>query len=247
MVKWLSALAVIVAVMASGAVRAGDEVVLATINWPPYVGPDLDHSGFDAEIVDRAFEFSGRTVRLEYVTWARGLRLVAEGSLHGIFPAYSSPQREATYIMSAPYSKSVLGFFKRKDRLIRYLSLVDLAPYTIGVVRGYVNTPEIDDSDILRREESASDLSLLKKLFRGRLDLAVMDKYVGRHLIASRLPQAVGRLEFLAPPLEVKDLHIAFTRKMPGIQRIVQDFNRGVARLRESGAISEIMARHGVR
>ena len=60
-------------------------------------------------------------------------------------------------------------------------SIGSLAPYRIGVVSGYRNTPAFDQSvahGVLQVEESNSDQLNLLKLLYGRLDLVVIDQAV---------------------------------------------------------------------
>jgi len=64
----------------------------------------------------------------------------------------------------------------RKELKIRYNSLKYLAPYRIGVVNGYVNTPELDRADFLKKDGVTNDLQNIRKLVRGRVDLILEEK-----------------------------------------------------------------------
>lgn len=239
-------LAGLIILLAPGALRAAETVTITTINWPPYVSRGLPSLGYGAEIVSTALQCAGYAVRFEFVPWARGMRMVKAGEAYGIFPSYASRQRALDYIISRPFATSILGFYKRRSDPIRFTSLAGLRGYSIGVVRGYVNTEAFDQADDLDKDAATSDLMNLKKLLRGRIDLAVMDKHVGEHLMESRLPRARESLVFLSPPLEVKDLHILFSRNIPDIEAVVSGFNAALREMQDQGAIEAIKARHGM-
>lgn len=57
-------------------------------------------------------------------------------------PEYYSEDLKKDFILSAPFPEA-LGLFK-KDKNIQFKKIDDLKPYSIGVVRGYVNTAEFD-------------------------------------------------------------------------------------------------------
>jgi ABC-type amino acid transport substrate-binding protein len=226
--------------------RGEDRVSLATLNWAPYVGKDLPHLGFTSEIVRRAFERAGYSVEISFMPWARVLRRVARGASDAMYPAYRSPERARTFALSDPFAWSYLVFYKRVEAEIGYTRLRDLQGHRIGVVRGYVNSPAFDRADYLLKEPTDSDESNLRKLLRGRIDLAVIDLHTARYLLQNRLSRGVGRLEPLEPPLQVKPLYLGVSREVPGYRAVVADFNRSIAGMSAEGVLEEIRSRHGV-
>ena len=52
---------------------------LATLNWAPYVGEDLQGYGFTTEMVTRVFAHSGYRASVTFMPWARVLRHVVRG------------------------------------------------------------------------------------------------------------------------------------------------------------------------
>lgn len=224
---------------------ADKEIRLATLNWAPYVGEELDQYGFTSEIVTKAFERAGYTVQIDFMPWARVLKVVERGRYDAAYPAYYSEERAQTYLMSEAFAQGPLGFYARADDDIAYAALEDLQPYKIGVVRGYVNTPEFDQADYLNTEAADSDVQNLKKLLVNRLDLVVIDKLTAQYIINTEMPDDADRLKFLDPPLDEKPLHVIFSREAAGYEEKVSDFNEGLRRLQEEGIIQEIMTYHG--
>lgn len=227
-------------------VLAADKTVrLATLEWPPFVGEDLKHLGFTSEIVTRCFQAAGYRVRIDFMPWARVLKEVAGGRYHAMYPAYYSNQRAVVYALSKPLAEGPLGFYKRAGEDIHFRNLSDLKPYRIGVVRGYVNTPEFDAATYLKKRPVNSDIQNLKKLLKGRIDLAIADKYTVQYLLTTALPRARGKIVFLTPPLAIKPLFVGFSREIDGYQEILADFNESLDGLAKKGIIDHIMKRHG--
>ncbi|MCF8061123.1 MAG: transporter substrate-binding domain-containing protein [Deltaproteobacteria bacterium] len=226
--------------------QAGERISLATLDWAPYAGKDLPNLGFTSEIVTRAFEHAGYRVDIAFMPWARVLRRVARGDADAMYPAYRSTERARVFALSDPFAQSFLVFYKRVDDDIAYTGLRNLEGYRIGVVRGYVNSPAFDQAEYLLKESTDSDESNLRKLLKGRIDLAVIDLYTARHLLENRIPKGLVHLEPLEPPLEVKTLHLAVSRRLPGYRAVVADFNRALSRLSSDGTLEEIKTRQGI-
>ncbi len=225
----------------------GREVTLASVDWKPYAARDLPNFGFTAEISAAAFDRADHTARFEFYPWKRAMMVVRHGETDALFSAYPSAERARTYAVSKPYAHSPLVLCAVKDNDIEYATLRDLAPYRLGVVSGYVNTPEFDAADYLKKEAVTSDQLNLKKLVRGRLDAAVIDKYVAIHLLKNdpAVEADLSVVYFVSPPLAVRPLHVMFSRAVPDHEAILDDFNRGLKAIEADGTVNEILKRYG--
>jgi polar amino acid transport system substrate-binding protein len=218
---------------------------LATLSWEPYVIEHIENYGFISEIVSRTFEEAGYPVVISFMPWIRVLAEVKAGAYDAMYPAYYSEERARNYAMSTPITDSFLVLCKRCDASICYEHLLDLKPYKIGVVRGYINTTEIDSASYLDKALVNSDKQNLLKLLTGRIDLAVIDKYAARQIIRSSIPQAAGKLCCLEPPLEKKQLYVGFSKAIKDYPKLLQDFNRSFDKLATAGVIGNIINRQG--
>ena len=122
-----------------------------------------------------------------------------------------------------------------------------MAPYKIGVVRGYVNTPEFDKADYLKKMETPDDATSLRMLFKDRLDLIVIDKYVAIHNLKNSptLEGDFSSVEFLKPPLITQPIYCMFSRAKQDFEQKVADFNRGLKAITEDGTVRNIMIKNG--
>lgn len=224
------------------------QVVLATTAWEPYIGPDLPGQGYVAEVAREALAHSGHSLRLVFLPWARAVHMARQGKVDGYLPEYEAKELQQAFLFSAPFPGGPVGFFKRQDRTdISWRGLDSLKAFRIGVVRGYVNTPEFDARTDLHKELSNDDEANLRMLLAGRIDLMVADKHVGYALARKISPEAVAGIAFLLPSLEEKELYVCFPAQLPGSAELLKAFNNGLMTLRNDGSLTRLRARHGLR
>lgn len=221
------------------------DVTLASLNWEPYVGENLDNQGYVAELVREAFKRSGYNVNIQFYPWARVVKLARHGDVDGYFPEYFSKDLKNDFYLSSPMKGGPVGFFKRKGDPVSYTTLKDLVPYRIGVVRGYINTAEFDAADYLKKDEAVNDLLNFKKLLGGRVDLVIADKFVGGYTLNTYLPGRAHRVEFISPPLKIMDLFLCISKKSPRGQSLMNGFEAGYSSMVKDGTISRIMKKAG--
>ena len=220
----------------------GAELKLATLEWEPYIYSHSDQ-GYVAQLVKMAFANSDYEVKLSFFPWARAVYVARNGTFAGYFPEYYSKKRAEEFHFSESFSAAPLVLFKRKKDVIEYSNLRDLEPYTIAVVRGYVNTEEFDKATYLRKEKTQSDLQSFKMLMGGRVNLVVADKYVGYYLIKSYLPESLEFIDVIEPLLETKKLYLCVSKQHPDAVKILQTFNNGLRNMRDNGFLENLKQR----
>jgi len=238
----------------SQVICAGQTVTLATLEWEPYIGPNMDNNGYVHEIVVEAYKLSGINVDICFFPWARAVNTARTGKRDGLFPEYHDESRLKDFVFSDSFPGGPVGLYKRKDNKASYAvdprknqteALRSLKQYWFGVVRDYINTKEFDEATFLKKNVANSDETNLKKLFRGRVDFIFIDRYVAKHIIIRKYPHYLPALEFMEPPLEVKPLFIAFSKKAKGYQVKLKTFNEGLKKMREEGMLEKILDKHG--
>ena len=224
---------------------ADKTITFSTLNWEPYIGENLKNNGYVAEIAKKALAREGYNLEIKFYPWARTVKLAKLGKVDGYFPEYYSPEKETHFSFSDKFPGGPLGFFKKTGRDISYNKLKDLKSYNIGVVRGYVNTEEFDNANYLQKESARSDLINIRKLLSGRIDLMVADKFVGKYVLKEKLPNKVGDIEFVEPPLEYKPLYVAFVKSNNNHKKYVTAFNKGLQKIKEDGTLDKILSKYG--
>ncbi|ASJ96627.1 substrate-binding periplasmic protein [Shewanella marisflavi] len=214
-------------------VRA-DTLKLSSLNWPPYSGPTLPEGGACVVIARAALAAMGHDLVVDYFPWSRTVRVVSrdDSGYQGYFPEYYHPTDK--FIFSEAMGESPLGILEQSHHPITWSRLQDLNAYTLGVVRDYVNTQALDEMiaiGIQPVELVSSDEHNIRKVATGRVQGAVMDRYVYQYLIQQpHLSELKTRLQFNKQLLESKALYIAF-RNTPEGRRWRALYNEGLARI----------------
>lgn len=209
------------------------EVLVTTLEWPPYTGKHLPGGGAVTEAVRQAFDDAGIRTEVLVVPWKRAVAYARDGKFGATayFPGYHC-NHQPGFISSRPIGTGPLGLAERVDADISWKTLDDLASLRVGTVVGYANTPAFDErveDGSLEVISSLSDVENLLKLGQGKLDAAVVDRYVFEHLMRteSRLAPYAGELRVDANMLETKNLYLCF-RAEPEGEALRDLFNAGL-------------------
>jgi polar amino acid transport system substrate-binding protein len=217
---------------------------LVATEFPPYTSAALPEGGIASAITRAALDRSGLAMELHFRPWVRALSELQQGVWDGIIGAWKNPERER--FMAYPRSLGItnkIGFMARAGSKLAVHDLGRLAGLKIGTVRDYANPPAFEAAR-LDRDEAVDDLSNLRKLLAGRVDLALIDKGVAHHLLQTELREAAQALVWLEPPVAEMPLYTALSRRKPAHQAQLVAFDRGLVELQTSGELSRILQRH---
>lgn len=224
------------------AAMAAPRLNLVSTEYPPYYGAALPEQGAVLAVVKAVFAAAGYQTEVNFRPWARALPELRAGQHDVVVAVWYQADRERYLAYSEPIWVNQVGFYGRRDQTIDVQSLPALQKWRIGTVRGYANPPAFVASG-LQGEDVVDDVSNLRKLDAGRLDLVLIDRDLAAYLLAAQLPQARARLRWLEPAVASMPLHIGFSRARPGYAAQLADFNRGLAQLRKSGEYARIVQR----
>ncbi|MCG9756480.1 transporter substrate-binding domain-containing protein [Shewanella insulae] len=218
----------------ASSVTKADTLKLSSLNWPPYSGPTLKDGGACVVVARAALAAMGHDLHVDYFPLSRTIRVVTrdDSGYHGYFPEYHHPTDK--FIFSDSMGQSPLGILEHSLHPITWSRVQDLNAYTLGVVRDYVNTQELDEMIAIGAqpvELVSSDEHNIRKVATGRVQGAVMDFYVYQYLIEQpHLKGLKAKLQFNKQLLESKQLYVAF-RNTPEGQRWRAIYNAGLARI----------------
>ena len=217
---------------------ANDKVIkLTTLEWPPYASEKLPQQGAAIAIARAAFASMGYELQVDFYPWSRAVAFSqdSDSPYIGYFPEYFSHETEKKFVYSDAFASGPLGFAERKDKSVQWTELEGLTPYRIGVVQGYINSEEFDEmmeNKTLKTSSTLNDTANLRKLISGRVDLAVIDKYVMEHLLKTdkNLVTKADEIQFNSRILENKKLYICFNKTAEGYE-IAEIFNQGLKKI----------------
>jgi len=229
----------------ASALQAGT-VRTTTTNWAPYYDPSLKGGGVVTRIAKAAFAAAGHAMTVEFMPWKRVMWKTETGDFDAVMGAYYSKERDETFLFSDPFFEVVVGIMGWKDQgLATYDSLEDLKDFTIGYNDGWVYGEAFESAHYLKKDPAYDQTRSVRKFFGGRVDMVAMARGIFRHEV-SKLPGAtLDDVVFLEPPLMVGELHIMFSPELENAETLRQDFNAGLAEIRNDGTYAEILAYHG--
>jgi polar amino acid transport system substrate-binding protein len=227
---------------------AGETIEITTGEFAPWTSESLKHGGFSNHVITEAFKQEGYAVNFTFYPWKRVYEAAKAGDR---FQAsawwYSSEERARDFYYSDPLLVDSMVFFHLKDNPVPdWKTLDDFKGRRIGATAGYTYTPEFWDAAKSRRldiQEASTDELNFKKLLKGRIDMFATSDLVGQKLLNEKFePEQAGKVTFNPQPLMSSPGHLLFSRKSTNGEELVVIFNRGLAKLRESGQYDQFWA-----
>ncbi len=212
--------------------------------WQPFIDEDLPEGGLITDLVVRALEQAGRDAEVTFLPWSRVLEATAAGRFDAIAGAYHSEKRAGSFIYSEQFLRFRVSLIGRRDfPLTQYESLTELEGHEVGIIRDAAYPQSLFDSGLTLHRSSTRE-GLVRMLQQGRIDLMADTKELFRH---HALNAGLNPDDFvvLSPPLRDQELFVIAPRSEANSQALMDDFNRGLKALEESGDYLEIRRRYG--
>jgi len=214
------------ALLATGPAALAETVTLTSLEWCPYSCSREPGQGVSTQILREAFKLQGYELEVRFLPWNRAVYDARnDAGVAGYFPEYQGDVKE--FHLSAPVGYGPLGLVEPVDKPLDWKNLDDLSAVTLGVVSGYLNSPDLDERIAEGRQPvdvSMDDAISLRKVAAGRIGGAVVDSHVFHYLMAhdAGLQSMKTKLRMNPRLLDNKSLHVAFAdtelgRKMAGI------------------------------
>ncbi|MFY8272723.1 substrate-binding periplasmic protein [Pseudoalteromonas sp. SSDWG2] len=214
-------------------------VIVATLNWPPYIGRQQCKNGWLTHYMAAVLIESGYNPEFRFLPWVRAVRMVELGHADILAPEYeiepSSPSdvvagdtRLQHLAMSVPFANTPVNYLAlAKSNIKEAPSLTELPNYSLGVVRGYQNSPDVDaliDSGKLVTALAVDDAQNLSLLLRARVNLIIGDPTV-IDTLANRAGIDTRAYRVLQPAITEQSLYFALSKSKPRWQTLLQHIN----------------------
>lgn len=247
-----SRIATCTALLAAGpAAAAAETITLLADPWCPYnCEPGSDRPGFMVEIAREAFALAGHDLDYQALNWMRSLYRVRQGEAHGVIGAI--PAEAPDFIFGPPLGTYLDTVAVRRGETLDLASPNPLEGKVVGAINGYEYVGSVadyvrehgDDRSKVQFVSGNDPLAQnLEKLLTGRVDVVAEVELVLLHKIAEQ--GMAGRVEVMRAE-EPEEIFIAFSPALEAPPRLVRDLETGLAVLRRSGRLEQIMARYGL-
>lgn len=250
---WLRLAPVVMSVSLLAAMPAqADTISLRADEWCPYnCAPDSDKPGYGVEIAKEVFAKAGHTVDYKTMAWARAQDECRKGTVMAIIGA-SKKEIPDLLFPELPIAVADNSFVVKAGSPWRYAGPASLEKIKLGAIQGYGYDGEVGDyvaanaKDKSRIDMVGGDTALeqnFKKMLAGRLDATVDAKPV----LAYKLREMglSDKVQF-AGSVDPTPTFIAFSPANPKSKEYALILDKGVAELRASGRLKQILDRYGV-
>ncbi|WP_157443138.1 substrate-binding periplasmic protein [Colwellia piezophila] len=236
---------------------------LASSNWPPYISEDLCNRGWIFQFAVAILASKGYQVNIHFFPWARSVKIVEQGEMDILFPAYyidkkapsdydlGKTRRELLALSNAFSGGSVALVQRKGGQLTLDAGLSVLNGKMIGVIRGYQNTQEFDAmmaAKMFSIAQAADELQLVKLLVANRVDLIIGDPKVFTfsvnvaNLSTLEKQHLLEGMELVQPALQYHPLYFVISKKSAGHQQILRDINIAISLFEKSGEIDRLIS-----
>lgn len=227
---------------------AGEVIRITSGEYPPWTPEKLKHEGFTNHVIAEAFGLKGYEVEFTFYPWKRVYEAARDGkTYHATSFWYPSDERRKEFHYSDALQEDKTVFFHMKaTRFPDWATLDDLKDKRIGATREYTYTQEFWDAQKggrLNIETANSDELNFRKLFKGRIDASPTADLVGQSLVREKFsPEEAATVAFHPKALMSTTGHLLFSRQSEDSEELLTIFNRGLAKLKESGRHAELQA-----
>lgn len=230
-------------------VEGADEaaITLVTGEWPPYTGEALSGGGIAVKLVKAVFAEMGRSADIRFYPWRRCEAYVQRGKAWAAFPYAFTAERRAQYPLSDTLFETSAAWFYYGEKMksLTFREIEDLRPYKIGVATGYWYEKWLRQAG-LRIDESSDDLTALKKLKAGRIDLFPVDQGVGIWLINQHFPEHRQYFGMLKQFLHANENGLIVSKSYLNSQTLLREFNEALHRVKARGMDRRILQQYSM-
>ena len=225
-------------------------ITVRTDPWPPYTDEPGDKSGYMTEVAEAIFTARGHKVDYQIMPWSRALDAVQKGTYDAVLG--TDPSESPDFVFpEQDLGVSQNGFYVKKGNAWKYSGGDSFKEVRVGVIDGYGYFPELDSylesykgKKLFVATGDDALPKLLKMLKAGRLD-AVIDNM---NVMAVTLEENKLADDIVLAGIvdDVDSLYMAFTPAKESSKEYSKIFDEGLAELRSSGKLQEILSRYGL-
>ncbi|MDX1737294.1 MAG: transporter substrate-binding domain-containing protein [Alphaproteobacteria bacterium] len=221
------------------------DISITTLDFSPYISETLPNNGWAWEVAYEALLSQGYRAHLEILPWARAVKMVEIGRYDALYMANYNEERNSWAIFSDPVGQEITVPFKLKARNLEITNIQEMRNLRVSSLRGAHVTNKVAEMGVIT--DPTTDIkSGITRVYQGRSDLFIADKFVTMHLIKTEMPSNYyDSIEPLDFAVDSNHLHLAFSRKIPDHMELVSAFNKGLTHLRETGLYDAILKKHG--
>ncbi|MEY4737892.1 MAG: hypothetical protein RL302_2211 [Pseudomonadota bacterium] len=232
----------------AGAALQAETLRLATGELPPYASEKLPDQGIALDIVRKAFSQFGYEVSYTFKPWMRSLEEAREGKWDGTAHWGRNPERDVGFLVSDSILTEQWVFVYRDGAPATahfdWKTFSDLSGLRIGAVQFNTYTPEfwsLQKSGVIKVEFAQDDLTNLRRLVAGRIDVVPMERNMACFLMKTQFASVEVASLRAHPKLLTNQFttHLMLSVKLPQSAERMKVFNQGLRIVQKSHQFEE--------
>lgn len=236
----------------AGAAHA-DIITIRSDYWCPYnCKPDSKKPGYGIEIAKEIFEKAGHTVDYQLMNWTRSIERGRAGDHVAIIGARKE-EADGYVFPAEPIGRQGNKFAVPKESDFVFSGMGSLGGKLLGVIQSYSYNEGLDDY-IKKNAGNAQAVDIatgddaleknIAKLAAGRLDAVVDDSAVLTYKINEM--GLSDKMKLVSDGAEPTAIYVTFSPKNPKAKDYAALWDKGMAELRASGRLTQILDRYGL-
>ncbi len=233
----------------TGTLTAEETIRIRADSWAPYnIEPGTDKPGWGIEIAEAIFSKHGIKIDYQTLPWTRAVSMLESGEIECAIGATKDDIPTAIF-PALGFAEARSHFFVLKDSKWEYKDESSLDSITLGVIQDYAYTELLDKriaenkNVFISTGETPLD-QLITMLEKGRVDALVEDPAVFKYKLKELGKKSETFKEI--PYDNPNPIYLAFTPKNKEVsEKYAKLFDEGMAELRSSGKLKEILAKYG--
>lgn len=232
-----------------------EKINIATLDWEPFISPKLPNNGYTSEVIQEAFASVNYEVEFDFVTFARGRKLLEKGATDGYITPYGHLKETKHYMLSMPFHGDSIVLLKLKSADLSVTNasaftlddyVAQLSSYKFGIVKGSLTTKQYASLTANNIKYATNNIKNIDNLSRGIVDFIIIGKYSAAEIITNKRPHLIGRFDVIQPKDANNNFYIAFTKKNRKHQTIKNNFDKGLRIIQQNGTLKKINQKYGI-
>ncbi|MBL4739661.1 MAG: transporter substrate-binding domain-containing protein [Sneathiella sp.] len=225
---------------------AKDALIFFAVNYPPY---DIENDssgkrGFDVEVVEAAFASVGINTEVQFRPWKRIMSEVESGKATGAVTCSDVQARRSWVYLSDKLSVTRLAIVVGKSNEPKnILTVNDLKQLNTVAVNGYASEKELTKLGIEHVKTNTIESALKMVTYRDSIH-AFYGGWESTQFVASTMG-IQEKLTFLPDTSKTPHpFYVCFSQKWPNVKTIIEQFNKGLNKIRQEGLYETIHTRY---
>lgn len=232
-----------ISVHSSSAQTPRHEIQISMIEYPPLAGSNLENHGFLPDLAKQVFLKLGYEIKITFKPWKRAYEDLKNGVDDAILAMWYREERKKHFKYGPVLYFSELVFIQSAHQ--EKVSLPEnLSSYRLGITRGS-SPPKEYLINAKYIEHSKDELTNIKKLSVGRIDIAYVETAVFKKLLKTKLYSKKDQFRIVKNSTVHEPLHLTFSNSSQYLS-LIPKLKEELIRFRKTKEFTELLERHHI-